>query len=98
MSDAAFLGFDGIVVLAGGLGYLVGRYQSHLTDKIKSFEDAVPEPEPEPGVTLGVYTEPLTISSPEDTRAVGLVETKTPERLEFEAAQELERQVKLGPQ
>lgn len=84
-------------VIAGGiLGYLIGRYQRQLVDKIRTLEGQakeVPEPEPEPekpSVIAGAYQPPKEVSTSVDKkRAAGLVETKTPERLTWENDNEI---------
>lgn len=86
---AAILG-----VLGGSaLGYLLGRYQSHLVDKIRTLteqsrQEPLPEPE-KPVVTGGAYQPPKEVSTSADKKKAGLVETKTPERLDWENSNEL---------
>lgn len=84
-------------ILAGGVGgYYLGRYQTQLVDKIRTLTEQVreqPEPEPEPEkptVAGGVYAPPTEISTTPDKRPSGLVETKTPELLEWERQVEIE--------
>lgn len=82
-------------VLSGGLGgYYLGRYQTALVDKIRTLEGqarvepkAVPE---KPTVIAGAYQPPREVStSVEKKQGAGLVETKTPERLDWENTNEL---------
>ena len=86
--------------LFGGniLGYLAGRYQSKLADKIRTLEEQVreasePKPEPEkPTVTAGAYRPPSVFprNNSDIKKKAGLVETKTPELLDWENQQEIE--------
>jgi hypothetical protein len=83
------------LLLGGTLGYLAGRYQVALLDKIRTLEErggVEPDVPEAPGVTMGDYQPPHIISNVVDTkRAAGLVETKTPERLDWENQQEIEK-------
>jgi hypothetical protein len=87
---AAILG-----VLGGGAaGYFLGRYQSNLVDKIRTLQEqssAEPAPEPEkPAVAGGAYQPPREVSTSVDKhQGAGLVETKTPERLDWENKNEI---------
>lgn len=76
------------------LGYRVGRNESILLSKIESLKkNAKPEPE-KPAVILSPeYNAPQQVSNVPDNRAVGLVESKTPERLEWETSQKIEKEV-----
>jgi hypothetical protein len=87
---ATLLGIFG----GGTLGYFLGRYQSQLVHKIRTLEGQAreePKPEPEkPTVTAGAYAPPREVSTSIDKKqGAGLVETKTPERLDWENSNEL---------
>jgi hypothetical protein len=89
---AAILGLLG----GGTLGYLLGRYQSQLVNEIRTLKEQgrqEPAPEPEkPTVVAGAYQPPKEVSTSVDTkRGAGLVETKTPELLDWENKQEIEK-------
>ena len=72
-----------------GVGaYLLGRYQAHLLDKIRTLGEQ-PKEEVKPVITMGEYERPKTLTTTDSP--VGLVETKTPQLVEFEAEQETER-------
>jgi hypothetical protein len=83
--------------ICGGLvGYLLGRFQASLVDKIRTLKEQgrqEPTPEPEkPVVAGGAYQPPREVStSTEKKRGAGLVETKTPELLDWENKQEIEK-------
>lgn len=78
---------------SGFVGYRVGRNESLLLSKIDNLKkNSKPEPE-KPTVILGTeYVKPQQVSSSPDERKVGLVESKTPERIEWEANQALEKE------
>lgn len=88
-------------LLCGGIGgYYLGRYQTALVDKIRTLEGQareVPKPEPvKPTVTAGAYAPPREVStSVEKKQGAGLVETKTPERLDWENSNEIENLSKI---
>jgi hypothetical protein len=90
---AAILG----LLIGGTLGYFLGRHQAALVDKIRTLEEQSrqePKPEPEkPGVTMGSYQPPREISTSTDTKRAGLVEAKTPQRLEWEQEIAIEKEV-----
>jgi hypothetical protein len=82
----------------GALGYFLGRYQTSLIDKIRTLEtsrNVEPEPEPEkPTVVMGAYAPPKeTIPSIDKKHGAGLVETKTPELLDWENKREIDNLV-----
>lgn len=77
------------VVCSGVTGYFMGRYQATLLQKIQTLEGQTREVA-EPAVTMGVLTPPREVS--ESDAPVGIAETKTPQRVEYEAEQETERQ------
>lgn len=82
-----------VCLLLGAIaGYFIGRKHTALLDKIKDLANTTePGPEPEkPGVTPGAYApvqEPN--NTPEKKHGAGLVETKTPELLDWESQNEL---------
>lgn len=82
--------------IGGGAGYFVGRYQATLINKIRTLEEKgreepVAKAEPiKPTVMSGAYQPPREVStSVEKKQGAGLVETKTPERLDWENTNEL---------
>jgi hypothetical protein len=80
-------------LLLGGVGgYYLGRYQSHILDKIRTLEEQRREPASKPTITMGEYSAPKPVSTAPDNRAVGLVETKTPERVQYETTEAIERE------
>lgn len=104
MNYAAILVFILTLCASGIGGYYVGRYQGSLIDKIRTLEQQGRKPEPEkPVVLMGEsYQPPRQVSTAPDTKRVaGLVETKTPERLDWETTQAIENEsrghVQIGP-
>lgn len=77
------------MVLSGISGYYLGRYQATLVDKIRTLEGQTREVV-KPAVTMGVLSPPKTVS--ETDAPIGIAEAKTPQRVEYEAEQETERQ------
>jgi hypothetical protein len=101
MIYALILGAVLVAILIGVAGYMLGRYQAQLVDKIRTLEGQArvePEPEPEkPVVAGGAYQPPKAVSSISDKKQrAGLVETKTPELLEWENKNELENLATRG--
>jgi hypothetical protein len=96
MGYATFLVPSGTLVLGSILGYLLGRYHRQLLEKIDALQNR-PEPElpPEPEkptVTGGAYQPPKEISNaPNNRQKAGIIETKTPQQLEWEHKNELAR-------
>jgi uncharacterized protein YprB with RNaseH-like and TPR domain len=89
---AAVLGLLG----GGTLGYFLGRYQSQLVNEIRTLKEQgrqEPKPEPvKPTVVAGAYQPPKEVSTSTDKKhGAGLVETKTPELLDWENKQEIEK-------
>jgi len=76
------------LVLGGGIGYSLGRYQATLINKIQTLEGQTREVEP--AVTMGVLTPPRDMG--ETNAPVGIAETKTPQLLDFETEQAIEKQ------
>ena len=93
MMYAIILAFGFTVLLSGVVGYLLGRYQSKMMDKIRTLEGQAREPKLEPtrpSVTGGAYQAPKSISTSIDAKQkAGIVETKTPERLDWENNNEI---------
>lgn len=82
------------LLLGGCVGYYLGRNQATLLDRIRELEAGQKKPKPEkPTVIMGAYTPPTSLPSPDMKRAAGLVETKTPELLEYERQQAIEKEV-----
>lgn len=81
--------------LGGGVGYYLGRNEATLIAQIRALETNQKKPAPEkPTVIMGDYAPTTSIASPDKKRAAGLVETKTPELLEWERQQAIEKQVR----
>lgn len=100
MTDVLILVLCGLVVCAGVGGYYLGRYQTLLIDKIRTLEGQAkepPKPEPvKPTVTAGAYAPPREVStSVEKKQGAGLVETKTPELLDWENNNAIENLSKI---
>jgi hypothetical protein len=81
-------------------GYFLGRYQTTLLDKIRTLQEdknnqPLPPPEPEkPQVAGGAYQPPKEVSPSTDKKiGAGLVETKTPELLDWENKNEIDNLV-----
>lgn len=94
-SYVLILGGFCLIVVVGIGGYYLGRYQNSLVDKIRTLEGQAKESKPEPAkptVVAGAYQPPKEVSTSSDNKpGAGLVETKTPERLDWENANELTR-------
>lgn len=94
MNYVLILGVVCTTVAVGALGYLLGRYQANLVDRIRTLEsqDIVTSEPMKPIITGGAYQPPREFSNTVDTkRKAGLVETKTPQQLEWENNNELAR-------
>lgn len=86
--NAAVL-YPAITLVIGGIGgYFLGLFHANLTDKIRTLGEQ-PKEEVKPIITMGEYERPTTRTTTDSP--VGLVETKTPQLVEFEAEQETER-------
>lgn len=77
------------LLFGGGIGYYLGLYQNRLLNKIRTLEEATPY-ETEPVVTMGAYESTKEIN--ETDAVTGLVEVKTPQRIEWEAEQAIEKE------
>lgn len=81
------------LLLGGTGGYFLGRYQNSLLNKIRTLEEQRRgEPKTEPTVIAGAYQPPAPVSTAPDNRSVGLVESKTPELLDWESQQAIEKE------
>lgn len=94
MNYAIILALSLGMVCTGVLGYLLGRNHSQLVAKIRELENrpvAEPKPEPtKPAIAGGAYQPPKEISNSADKKpGAGIVETKTPQQLEWENKNEL---------
>lgn len=74
------------------LGYLAGRYASNLANEIRTLREKSREERAKPAVTMGEYTPPAAVGTTTDDRAVGIVESKTPERVAFETEEAIEKE------
>lgn len=95
MTNVLVLVLCGLVVFAGIGGYYLGRYQSRLVNEIRTLREGRQEPKPvpeKPTVVAGAYQPPKEVSTSVDKKhGAGLVETKTPELLDWENKQEIEK-------
>lgn len=87
------------LLLGGGLGYCLGRYQNSLVDKIRTLEQRPVVEEPEAAVTFGSYTPANENAAANDTdHIIGIAEAKTPQRVSWDAEQATEREGRgIGP-
>lgn len=97
----AYLLVPVLALLSGGtVGYLFGRYQATLLNKIRTLEGQRREPVKapvKPTVITSAYQPPRDIGTAVDSKhKAGIVATKTPERLEWEFRQELEKNIQTG--
>jgi uncharacterized protein YneF (UPF0154 family) len=82
-----------LALLLGSIGgYFVGRYQSQLMNKIRTLEGQTREVKTKPTITMGAYSHPKEMSNVPDKSKVGIVEAKTPELVEWENEQLIEKQ------
>lgn len=88
MNEAIYLPLA-TLVLGGISGYYIGRYQATLIDKIRTLEGQTREVA-EPAVTMGVLTPPKDMG--ETDSPVGIAESKSPQRVEWEAEIATEKQ------
>lgn len=83
------------LLLGGVIGHYIGREQSRLIDTIQSvLQRTEKPPENLPAITMGEYVEPREISNVVDDTPVGLVESKTPQRVEWETSQKIDKEVR----
>lgn len=100
MTNEIILAAGAGLVVGGTLGYLLGRYQAKLVNEIRTLQGQVreePKPEPQkPVVAGGAYQPPKEVSNTvEKKQSAGIVETKTPELLDWENKNEIEELSKL---
>lgn len=87
------------LILGGILGYLLGDYHHWLLMQVKKLTKQLDEqPEPvsptPPTVTMGAYDTPRALGNTGDKdKAFGIIETKTPELLEWEQREATKKQV-----
>lgn len=93
--NAFVLIFTGMFVVGCVGGYFLGRYQSNLANRIRTLVEQSREkkPEPEkPAIIGGAYQPPKPIGNAADKKlAAGIIETKTPQQLDWEAQEELRK-------
>lgn len=74
------------------MGYLLGLHESKLVRKIRDLQNKKPSPPvAKPTITTGEYDN-VDEYYTDTTSLVGLIEAKTPERMEFEAMERIERE------
>ena len=77
------------------IGYFIGLKIGNLEDTIKDLTDRVTREEPELGATFGSYAVPnQNAQIPDNGIPVGIVEAKTPQRVEFEAEESIRREAR----
>jgi hypothetical protein len=93
MIYALILGPIAALLLGLTGGYFLGRYQTTLQEDKNN--QPLPPPEPEkPQVAGGAYQPPKEVSPSTDKKiGAGLVETKTPELLDWENKNEIDNLV-----
>lgn len=90
--NAFFLVFSFMFVAGCVGGYILGRYQSNIMDKIRTLEEQRREKTAKPTVTGGAYEPPKIFSNvPEKKLGAGIIESKTPQQLEWEHQEELRK-------
>jgi apolipoprotein N-acyltransferase len=83
------------LLIAFVIGVAMGYFYRDIKENLASLKKQLLEKEKPVAVSMGAYQTPKATSSSDNTK-VGLVSAKTPQRLEWEANEKLERQVKLG--
>lgn len=82
-----------VALLIGELtGYFVGRKHSDMLHRLEVLAELKANPKEKPTITMGELEPPKAYFSPEEKRKVGLVETKTPQQVEWEAEQKTEKE------
>lgn len=84
------------VVLGTVIGFVFGRYVWHLLSEIDALKALEKEPKPfveAPTVTMGVLDPPRSIGNTGNNRTAGIVETKTPELLDWEQQEAIKKKV-----
>jgi apolipoprotein N-acyltransferase len=83
------------LLVAFVMGAFLGYAYRDIKENLKNLKKQLLEKANPPAISMGAYKTPKPTSSPTDAR-IGLVDAKTPQRMEWEASQKLERQIKLG--
>lgn len=76
--------------------WLLGFFHRDLKERVDDLQERMKkvEKEPEIGATMGAYKPVNEFSRVNQDGAVGLVETKTPQRIQFEAEEALRREAR----
>lgn len=82
-------------VILAVASFILGYRMRDIKDSIEQLKNKLNEKQTAPTVTMGAYAPKTGTSNVSDGR-VGLVSAKTPQLLQWEADQKLEREVKLG--
>lgn len=84
------------LVICFVFAWLLGFFHRDIKDKVDELQSRVSkvEKEPEIGATLGAYKPVNEFSRVNQDGLVGLVETKTPQRIQFEAEEALRREAR----
>lgn len=81
------------MLLSGACGYLLGWRNREVAEFIKKFTEHQPETPPDPGVTYGAYR-PAGYGPVNEGGETGIAEAKTPQRVSWEADQEIEKEAR----
>lgn len=79
------------------VGLALGYFYRDLKDKVVNIQKSLDKKEVKPTVTMGAYVPPKARSNTGESK-IGLISSKTPQRLEWEAQERLEKEVKGIPQ
>lgn len=84
------------LVLCFIFAWTLGFFHRDLKDKLDDLQERMKkvEKEPEIGATYGVYKPVNEFARVNQDGEVGLVETKTPQRIQFEAEEALRREAR----
>lgn len=83
-----------VFLLSVFLGFVIGYYHRDIVERVKLLEERSKEKPVELGTTLGEYGPVNEFSRTNQDGPVGLVETKTPQRIEWEAQESLRREAR----
>lgn len=83
-----------VLIIAFGVGIYIGMVIRDLKDRIKTVENKLKTKQPDVGATRGNYAPVNEYTHTNQDSAVGIVETKTPQRLDWEAQQDLAREAR----
>jgi len=83
-----------VVLLAVLMGFCAGYFYRDLRDRLDSIENKMKEKPVDLGVTLGGYGPVNEYSRTNQDGVVGIVETKTPQRVEWDAQEALRREAR----